>query len=139
MTTKAITQSDLQNLEKSIKLEIREQEKQDRHNLDNKLWTYFFKVDELDKKSAVNDNILENMTEKIEKLENTINEWFEKITQKIDWFQYKFATKEEHQDNKKEIEIMKDSHRKIITWLIWTLWTALVWFIWLVIKTLWIK
>jgi hypothetical protein len=34
---------------------------------------------------------------------------------------------------------MKDSHRKIITWLIWTLWTAVVWFIWLVIKTLWIK
>jgi hypothetical protein len=29
-----------------------------------------------------------------------------------------YATKEEHRSNQKEIETMKDSHRKIITWLI---------------------
>jgi hypothetical protein len=37
MVNKAITQIDLQNLEIRLKLEIREQEKKDRHNLDNKL------------------------------------------------------------------------------------------------------
>lgn len=107
MTTKAITQIDLNNLEIRVKSEIREQEKQDRHNLDNKLWTYFFKVDELDKKSAVNDNILKTMTSNIEKLEQAVTEWFEKMTNKIDWFQDKFATKEDHKENVTKISLLE--------------------------------
>lgn len=107
MVTKAPNHSDLQNLENRIKLEIREQEKQDRHNLDNKLWTYFFKVDELDKKSAVNDNILKTMTSNIEKLEQAVTEWFEKMTNKIDWFQDKFATKEDHKENSTKISLLE--------------------------------
>jgi len=107
MVTKTPTHSDLLNLENRIKLEIREQEKQDRHNLDNKLWTYYFKVDDLEKKSAVNDNILKNMTENIGKLEKTINDWFEKMTNKIDWFQDKFSTKEDHKENSTKISLLE--------------------------------
>lgn len=57
----------------------------------------------------------------------------------IDSANDKFATKEEHKANKVEIELIKSTHSKVISWLIGTVATIFVTFLWLIIKTLWIK
>lgn len=109
MVVKAITQSDLNSLE----LKIKKDNIEERHNLDNKLWTYFFKVDEMVTKQAVNDNILETMTASITKLEKVVTEWFEKMNTKIDWFQDKFATKEDHKENSIKISSVEKALENI--------------------------
>lgn len=50
-----------------------------------------------------------------------------------------FATKVEHQANKVEIESIKATHSKVITWVIGTVGTIVVAFMGLIIKTLWTK
>ena len=109
MVTKAISQSDLNSLE----LKIKKDNIEERHNLDNKLWTYFFKVDEMVTKQAVNDNILETMTASITKLEKVVTDWFEKVNSKIDWFQDKFATKEDHKENVSKISAVEKALENI--------------------------
>lgn len=53
MVTKAITASDLVNLENKIKSDVKKENMDERHNLDNKLWSYFFKVDDPEKTPTV--------------------------------------------------------------------------------------
>ena len=107
MVNKAITQIDLQNLEIRLKLEIREQEKKDRHNLDNKLWAYFFKVDALEKTSAVNDNILKNMSYNFQEMKDA----FDKLSNKIEWLDEKYWGK---------------WTEKVLAWLWATIWIAFI-------------
>lgn len=95
----AVTQNDLNNLEIRIKSDISKEQTELRHEDRKKASNYYFKVDELEKSSAVNSNTLKYMTESIEKLERVVTEWFKEVNQKIDWFQTKFATKEEHKEN----------------------------------------
>lgn len=95
MVAKAVTHLDLEKL----KNEIIEVDRVSRHDDRTKAWLYYFKVDALETKTAVNDNILKTMTLNIEKLEKAVTNWFEKVNEKIDWFQDKFATKDEHKDN----------------------------------------
>lgn len=136
MVTKAITQSDLQNLKNEIKYEIWEEQRKIRHDKDSKIQLDYFTIDRKVEEYK-SDLRLTNAT--MQRMQEDITEIKELLTDFMKTIPTVYATKEEHQANKKEIESMKDSHRKIITWLIGTLWTAVVWFIWLVIKTLWIK
>lgn len=99
MVTKAITQADLANLEKSIKLEISKEQTELRHEDRKKLSDCIWKVDELDKKSAVNDNVLKNMSTNFQEMKDS----FDKLVTKIEWFPDRFATKEDHKENSVKI------------------------------------
>lgn len=136
MVNKAITHSDLQNLKNEIKYEIWEEQRKIRHDKDWKIQMDYFKIDEKVNEYK-SDLRLTNAT--MQRIQDDLGEIKELLTDFMKSIPTIYATKEEHRTNQKEIESMKDSHKKIINWLIWTLWTAFVWFIWLVIKTLWIK
>ena len=72
MVTKAITQSDLQNLENKIKIEISKEQTELRHEDRKKLTEAVWKVDDLKSKELLNDNIIKTMTASIEKLEKAV-------------------------------------------------------------------
>lgn len=74
MVVRAVTQSDLNNLEKSIKLDITKEQADFRHEDRKKLSTYYFKIDELEKSVAVNENILKNMSDNFLELKNMVKE-----------------------------------------------------------------
>lgn len=103
----AITQNDIVNLENRIIMNVSKEQTELRHEDRKKLSDTIWKVDELDKKSAVNDNIIKTMTASIEKLEKAVTDWFEKVNSKIDWFQDKFATKEDHKENVSKISAVE--------------------------------
>ena len=109
MVNKALTQSDLNSLE----LKIKKDNIEERHNLDNKLWNYFFKVDEMVTKQAVNDNILETMTASITKLEKVVTEWFKEIKDDFKWMSNTFATKEDHKENVSKISAVEKALENI--------------------------
>ena len=132
MVTKAITASDLVNLENKIKLDVKKENIEERHNLDNKLRSYFFKVDDPDKKSAVTDNILLNMTNSIERLENLVTGWFEEMKKEMKSIRTEFVTKEENLQNKKRL----DAHDAIISRIAWGI---VGWFISIVAWLVWIS
>ncbi len=139
MVTKVITQADLANLEKSIKLDISKEQTELRHEDRKKLSEYYYIVDELKTDSALSKQSLTNMTNSIEKLERVVTDWFKEIKEEFKAMNTIFATKVEHQANKVEIESIKATHSKVITWVIGTVGTILLAFLWLIIKTLWIK
>lgn len=99
MVTKALTHSDLQNLKNEIKLEVSKEQTELRHEDRKKLSDCIWKVDDLDKKSAVNDNILKNMTDNFQEMKES----FDKLVTKIEWFPDRFATKEDHRENSSKI------------------------------------
>jgi hypothetical protein len=70
----AITQNDLANLENKIKMEISKEQTDLRHEDRKKMSDYIWKVDDLKSKELLNDNILKNMTDSIEKLEKVVTE-----------------------------------------------------------------
>ncbi len=70
MVSKAVTHQDLQN----IKSEIKEENMRDRHNLDNKLTNYFFKVDELNVDNALTKQAIATMNKNFEELKNIVTE-----------------------------------------------------------------
>lgn len=72
MVNKAITQSDLNNLEKSIKLDITKEQQQIRHNQNNELQKYYNMVDDLKTDSALSKQSFTTMTKSIEKLEQVV-------------------------------------------------------------------
>lgn len=72
MVNKAITQSDLNNLEKSIKLDITTEQQQIRHNQNNELQKYYNMVDDLKTDSALSKQSFTTMTKSIEKLEQVV-------------------------------------------------------------------
>lgn len=80
MVTKALTHSDLQNLKNEIKLEVSKEQTELRHEDRKKLSDCIWKVDDLDKKSAVNDNILKNMTDNFQEMKES----FDKLVTKIE-------------------------------------------------------
>lgn len=136
MVNKAINTSDLQNLKNEIKLDWEKEFKDHRHSFWCKVQDDYNKIDE--KVTEYKSDLrLTNAT--MQRMQEDITEIKDLLTDFMKTIPTIYATKEEHRTNQKEIESMKDSHKKIINWLIWTLWTAFVWFIWLVIKTLWIK
>ena len=99
MAEKAINTSDLQNLKNEIKLEISKEQTELRHEDRKKLSDCVWKVDELDKKSAVNDNVLKNMSTNFQEMKDS----FDKLVTKIEWFPDRFATKEDHKENSVKI------------------------------------
>ena len=133
MTT--VNKSDLDTLE----LKITKEQQQIRHNQNNELQKYYNIVDDLKTDSALSKQSLTNMTNSIEKLERVVTDWFKEIKEEFKAMNTIFATKVEHQANKVEIEIIKATHSKVITWVIGTVGTILIAFLWLIIKTLWIK
>lgn len=135
----AITQSDLNNLETKIKLDVSKEQTELRHWDRSKMQNYFNVVDELKTDSALSKQSLQSMTTSIEKLEEVVKEWFKEIKDEFKTMHTVFATKEEHLINKNEIQEIKATHRKVISWLIGTVATIFVTFLWLIIKTLWIK
>lgn len=135
MVSKAINQSDLNTLE----LRITKEQQQIRHNQNNELQKYYNMVDDLKTDSALSKQSLTNMNNSIEKLEKVFIDWLKEIKDEFKAMHTVFATKEEHRANKVEIEIIKATHSKVITWVIGTVGTILIAFLWLIIKTLWIK
>lgn len=134
-----ITQSDLNNLETKIKLDVSKEQQELRHWDRSKMQNYFNVVDELKTDSALSKQSLQSMTTSIEKLEEVVKEWFKEIKDEFKTMHTVFATKEEHLINKNEIQEIKATHSKVISWLIGTVATIFVTFLWLIIKTLWIK
>lgn len=134
-----ITQSDLNNLETKIKLDVSKEQTELRHWDRSKMQNYFNVVDELKTDSALSKQSLQHMTTSIEKLEKVVTDWFQEIKEEFKTMHTVFATKEEHQINKNEIQEIKATHSKVISWLIGTVATIFVTFLWLIIKTLWIK
>jgi len=135
----AITQSDLNNLETKIKLDVSKEQTELRHWDRSKMQNYFNVVDELKTDSALSKQSLQHMTTSIEKLEKVVTDWFQEIKDEFKTMHTVFATKEEHLINKNEIQEIKATHSKVISWLIGTVATIFVTFLWLIIKTLWIK
>lgn len=131
----AINKSDLDTLE----LKITKEQQQIRHNQNNELQKYYNIVDDLKTDSALSKQSLTNMTNSIEKLERVVTDWFKEIKDEFKAMNTIFATKVEHQANKVEIESIKATHSKVITWVIGTVGTIVVAFMGLIIKTLWIK
>lgn len=134
-----ITQSDLNNLETKIKLDVSKEQTELRHWDRSKMQNYFNVVDELKTDSALSKQSLQHMTTSIEKLEKVVTDWFQEIKDELKTMYTVFATKEEHLINKNEIQEIKATHSKVISWLIGTVATIFVTFLWLIIKTLWIK
>ena len=134
-----ITQNDLNNLETKIKLDVSKEQTELRHWDRSKMQNYFNVVDELKTDSALSKQSLQSMTTSIEKLEEVVKEWFKEIKDEFKTMHTVFATKEEHLINKNEIQEIKATHSKVISWLIGTVATIFVTFLWLIIKTLWIK
>ncbi len=95
----AINQIDLNNLEIRVKSEISREQTELRHEDRKKLSDCIWKVDELDKKSAVNDNVLKNMSTNFQEMKDS----FDKLVTKIEWFPDRFATKEDHKENSVKI------------------------------------
>ena len=135
MTEKAINQSDLNTLE----LKITKEQQQIRHNQNNELQKYYNMVDDLKTDSALSKQSFTIMTKSIEKLEQVVVDGFKEIREEFKSMNTIFATKVEHQANKLEIETIKATHSKVITWVIGTVWTIFLAFLWLIIKTLWLK
>lgn len=133
MTT--VNKSDLDTLE----LKITKEQQQIRHNQNNELQKYYNIVDDLKTDSALSKQSFTNMTNSIEKLERVVTGWFKEIKDELKAMNTIFATKVEHQANKVEIESIKATHSKVITWVIGTVGTIVVAFMGLIIKTLWIK
>lgn len=119
MVTKAITQSDLQNLEDKIKIEISKEQTELRHEDRKKLTEAVWKVDDLKSKELLNDNIIKTMTASIEKLEKAVTVWFKEVNNKIDWFQDKFATKEDHKENVSKISAVEKALDNINLKIAW--------------------
>lgn len=134
-----ITQSDLNNLETKIKLDVSKEQTELRHWDRAKMQNYFNVVDELKTDSALSKQSLTNMNNSIEKLEEVVKEWFKEIKEEIRAMHNVFSTKEEHNASKVEIAEIKSTHSKIVSWLIGTVATIFIAFLWLIIKTLWIK
>jgi len=135
MTEKPINKSDLDTLE----LKITKDQQQIRHNQNNELQKYYNMVDDLKTDSALSKQSLQHMTTSIEKLEKVVTDWFQEIKDEFKTMHTVFATKEEHLINKNEIQEIKSTHSKVISWLIGTVATIFVTFLWLIINTLWLK
>lgn len=134
-----ITQSDLNNLETKIKLDVSKEQTELRHWDRSKMQNYFNVVDDLKTDSALSKQSLQHMTTSIEKLEKVVTDWFQEIKDEFKTMHTVFATKEEHLINKNEIQEIKSTHSKVISWLIGTVATIFVTFLWLIINTLWLK
>lgn len=115
MVNKAITHSDLQNLKNELKLDISKEQTELRHEDRKKLSDCIWKVDELDKKSAVNDNILKNMSTNFQEMKDS----FDKLVTKIELFPDKFATKEDHKENWLKISALEKALDNINLKIAW--------------------
>ncbi len=135
----AITQNDLSNLEIRVKSEISKEQTELRHEDRKKLSDCIWTVDSLKTDSALSKQSFTTMTKSIEKLEQVVVDGFKEIREEFKSMNTIFATKVEHQANKLEIETIKATHSKVITWVIGTVWTIFLAFLWLIIKTLWLK
>lgn len=135
MVTKQVTFLDLSNLENKITKEQTEYRHDDRKKLSECMWT----VDSLKTDSALSKQSFTTMTKSIEKLEQVVVDGFKEIREEFKSMNTIFATKAEHQANKLEIETIKATHSKVITWVIGTVWTIFLAFLWLIVKTIFLK
>lgn len=79
--------------------------------------------------------IITRMQEHIRNIKESQDSMSQKLDKFIDSCETKFATKEEHKSNKVEIELIKSTHSKVISWLIGTVATIFIAFLWLVAKS----
>lgn len=115
MVTKAITQSDLNNLEKSIRSDISREQTDLRHEDRKKISIYYFKVDDLEKSVAVNENILKNMSDNFIELKQMMKDGFYEMKEEIKGMNNKFYTREENNTIQKRL----DAHDAIISRIAW--------------------
>lgn len=120
MSEKPITREDLQNLEIRVKSDISKEQTELRHEDRKKLQEYYYMVDDLKTDSALSKQSFATMTKSIEKLEQVVVDGFKEIREEFKSMNTIFATKVEHQANKLEIETIKATHSKVITWVIGT-------------------
>lgn len=116
MTERPINKSDLDTLE----LKITKDQQQIRHNQNNELQKYYNMVDDLKTDSALSKQSFTNMTKSIDEMKQMMKDLSKEIKEEIKSMHSIFATKVEHQANKDEIEIIKATHSKVITWVIGT-------------------
>lgn len=115
MASKQITQSDLDNLEKKIKIDFTEQETERRHEQWRRLQDAYNAIDSLwdDIKDVESNNKLleqsiKTMNDNFAKLERTVTDWFNKIYSKID----SLPSKEAHEENKRRIEELENEYKE---------------------------
>ena len=115
MTEKTVTQSDLNNLE----IKITKEQQELRHKNNDKLQEYYYIVDDLKTDSALSKQSFMTMTKSIEKLEKVVTDWFERVNSKIDWFQDKFSSREDHKENVSKIATIERSLDNINLKIAW--------------------
>ena len=140
MTVKQITELDLHNLENKIKLEVSKEQTELRHEDRKKLSDAVWKVDWLEIKAAVNDNILRTMSDNFIELKSMMKEMSKEIKEELSDMKWSYATKEEHRNNQERIETLeKDKKNLMIETLKWFA-IAIGWALfWYVMTRLWIK
>lgn len=108
MVAKQINQSDLQNLENKIKLDISKEQQELRHWDRSKMQQYINYVDDLRTDQALTNQTLVNMDDNFKELKQLMKEWFQSMNNKIDWLDDKFATT----DHVERVELRVDTIEK---------------------------
>jgi len=108
MVAKSITQSDLQNLENKIKLDISKEQQELRHWDRSKMQQYINYVDDLRTDQALTNQTLETMADNFKELKQLMKEWFDTMNSKFDWLGTKYATT----DYVERVEIRVDTIEK---------------------------
>lgn len=116
MVAKQVTFLDLSNLENKITKEQTELRHEDRKKLSDCIWV----VDTLKTDSALSKQSLDNMEKKQDELKEMMKDGFREIKEELKIMYTIFATKEETRANNAEIQAIKDTHSKVITWVIGT-------------------
>lgn len=112
-----VTQNDLANLEKSIKLDITTEQQKIRHNQNNELQKYYNMVDDLKTDSALNKQSLATMEKSINEIKEMMKELSKDIKDEIKSIKSEFVTKEELDPIKEK----QKSHDEIISRVVWAI------------------
>lgn len=85
---------------------------------------------------------MQNVEKQIDEMKKETKESFsilsDQLTKFIDSAHLTFATKEEHRQNKIDIQELKNTQSKVWMTLIGTFWTLFLATIWVILKKLWI-
>lgn len=126
-----VTQNDLANLEKSIKLDITTEQQKIRHNQNNELQKYYNMVDDLKTDSALNKQSLATMEKSINEIKEMMKELSKDIKDEIKSIKSEFVTKEELDPIKEK----QKSHDEIISRVVWAIvlsfLSLIAWLVWL--------
>lgn len=131
MVTKTkIDSEDLLKLENKIN-----KEQQDaRHQQNNSIQIIWWEVDNIKTSNTLLTQTVNIMKEDIKEIKSTIKDWFEKITHQFEILDGKYATKEEHKENKDLIKKLEADNQQfkimIAKWMWWaSVISVIVWFV----------